>query len=213
MVAAALWEGVGGAASVSRCCLRGETVKPGKWVVSLPLLAPGLVPPGRRIAVEAPRLMRRWKGLAGIARAAEADSSSSIAFSSSESELLVDRLARRAKEALLVGEVPERPREVVVRDSLRRCSLRAAVVIALGKTGVPVAVELLRWKRLVNAAEVTEPRRLRCISAGGGEGGLVLLLELALSEDIVTVLEWPQGWGRRLISGTQELRNKERTIR
>lgn len=111
-----------------------------------------------------------------------------MAFSSRESELLVDKLARRAKEALLVGEVPDRPREDVVSDILRRCSLRAAVVMALGKTGVALAVELLRWKRLVKAAEVTEPRR--CMSVGGGEAGLLLelllLFELGLSEDIVT---------------------------
>lgn len=177
---------------------------PENWVVGLPLLVPGLFAPGRRKAVEAPRLMRRWKGLTGTARAAEAGSSSSMAFSSSESEL-VDRLARRAKEALLVGEVPDSPREVVVSDSLRRCSLRAAVVMALGKTGVPVAVELLRWKRLVKAAEVTEPRRL-CMSAGGGDGGLLLVLVLLELEDIVTVLYEPQGWGRRLISGTRSRR-------
>lgn len=143
------------------------------------------------MAVEAPMLMRRPKELTGTAREVKGYSSSSMAFSSSESELLVDRLARRAKEALLVGEVPDRPIEVVVSDCRRRCSLRAALVIALGKTGVAEATELLRWKRLAKAAEVTEPRRLRCMSAGGGEGGLLLLLVvvvgLELSADIVTV--------------------------
>lgn len=95
-----------------------------------------------------------------------------MAFSSTESELLVDKLARRLKEGLPVGEVPDRPRDVVDRDSLRRCSLMAADVMAPGKTGVPEVAELVRWKRLAKAAEVTEPRRLCCMSAGGGEGGL-----------------------------------------
>lgn len=97
-----------------------------------------------------------------------------MAFSSTESELLVDRLARRLKAGLPVGEVPDRPREVVDTDSLRRCSLMAAEVMAPGNTGVPAVVELLRWKRLAKAAEVTEPRRLCCMSAGGGEGGFWL---------------------------------------
>lgn len=97
-----------------------------------------------------------------------------MAFSSTESELLVERLARRLKAGLPVGEVPDSPREVVDTDSLRRCSLMAADVMAPGNTGVPALTELVRWKRLAKAAEVTEPRRLCCMSAGGGEGGFWL---------------------------------------
>lgn len=97
-----------------------------------------------------------------------------MAFSSTESELFVDRLARRLKAGLPVGDVPDSPREVVDSESLRRCSLMAAEVMAPGNTGVPAVVELLRWKRLAKAAEVTEPRRLCCMSAGGGEGGFWL---------------------------------------
>lgn len=77
-----------------------------------------------------------------------------MAFSSASSELLVERLARRIKEA--DGDVPDRPR--VVMESLRRCSLMAADVP--GKLGGwPCVMELLR-KRLAKAADeaVTEPR-------------------------------------------------------
>jgi len=81
----------------------------------LPLL-PGLTPPRMppRMAWLAPKLMRRVNGVAGAVRAT---SSSSTALSSIESEL-VDMLARRMKEAVWVGEVPDRPR--VVMESLRR---------------------------------------------------------------------------------------------
>jgi len=112
----------------------------------------------------APKLMRRAKGVVGAVRALVAPSSSSTAFSSIESELLVDRLARRMLNGLeLVGDVPDRP--TVVTDR-RRCGLpmAAAVVMGPGKTAVPADVELLLWKRLVKAAEVTEPRRLRDMS-------------------------------------------------
>jgi hypothetical protein len=106
------------------------------------LAVPGLPPPGRRIAAAAPKLMRRLKGVAGTVRAEVGESSSSMAFSS-KSEL-VDVLARRARLEAAGGKAPAIPRVVVVvRDSLRRCSLMAAVVTALGKTGVP-EIELLR---------------------------------------------------------------------
>lgn len=81
-------------------------------------LLPGLVPPRTpRMAWLAPKLRRRVNGVVGAVRAMS--TSSSTAFSSIESEL-VDRLARRRKEAeaAAVGEVPERPR--VVMESLRR---------------------------------------------------------------------------------------------
>jgi hypothetical protein len=58
--------------------------------------------------------MRRVKGVTGAVRVL---SSSSTAFSSIESEF-VDRLARRKRAEVVVGEVPESPS--VVTDSLRR---------------------------------------------------------------------------------------------
>lgn len=54
---------------------------------------------------------------------------------------------------------------------------------------MPAAIELLRWKMLTKGM-VMEPRRLRCMSEGGGEGGLLVgllaleLLEELLSEDM-----------------------------
>lgn len=87
--------------------------------------------------------MRRLKGVVGTVREDVGESSSSMAFSSNSE--LVDVLERRAKPEAVFGEVPVMPRVVVVdRDSLRRCSLMAAVVTALGITGVPPAIELLR---------------------------------------------------------------------
>jgi hypothetical protein len=66
---------------------------------------------------EVPKLMRRTKGVFGAVLATPGISSSSIAFSSIESEL-VEMLPRRIlKVAGLVGEVPERP--MVVTDSRR----------------------------------------------------------------------------------------------
>lgn len=131
-----------GTPSVPPCCSKGAVAVEGDWTGSIPLAVPGLLPAGRRIAAAAPKLIRRWKGVTGAVREAVGESSSSIAFSS-KSEL-VDVLARRPKPVALVGEVPVMPRVVVDRDSLRRCSLMAAVVTALGMTGVP-AMELLRW--------------------------------------------------------------------
>lgn len=169
---AALLGGVGGE-------LEPRKLLPRRWGgAGLPLLDPGLVPPGvRRVRIAcAPKLIRRVKGVVGAVR--EVVSSSSIAFSSIESELLVEMLPlRRVKGAAVAGDDPERPR--VEMESRRRWSFIAAVVTAPGKTVVPAVVELLLWKRFVKAADVTEPRRLRDTSAGG------LLLELSL--DIVAI--------------------------
>lgn len=67
--AAALSGGVDVVASVPRGCVEGERVISGNWAVGIPLLVPGLLPPGRRMAVEAPRLMRRLpKVLIGAVR-------------------------------------------------------------------------------------------------------------------------------------------------
>lgn len=140
------WGGAGSTASVvirRRSGQIAESVTE-NWAVCVPLAVPGLPPPGRRIAAAAPKLMRRLKGVGGTVRAEVGESSSSMAFSS-KSEL-VDVLARRARLEAAGGKAPAIPRVVVVvRDSLRRCSLMAAVVTALGKTGVP-EIELLRWK-------------------------------------------------------------------
>lgn len=64
--------------------------------------------------LEVPKLIRRTKGVLGTVL--EYMSSSSIALSSIESELLelVDMLPRRMKD-VFVGEVPERPRVVTDR--------------------------------------------------------------------------------------------------
>jgi len=64
-----------------------------------------------------PKLIRRVNGVTGAVRVL---SSSSTAFSSIESEF-VERLARRKRAEVVVGEVPERP--IVVTESLRRWSL------------------------------------------------------------------------------------------
>jgi hypothetical protein len=108
--------------------------------------------------------MRRVKGVFGAVR--ELWSSSSTAFSSIESELLVETLPRRIPNGVEVVGEPERPR-VVEMDRRRRWSFMAAVVMGPGKAAVPAAdVELLLWKRLEKAAEVTEPRRARARSLG-----------------------------------------------
>lgn len=64
--------------------------------------------------------MRRTNGVLGVVLDMPGVSSSSMAFSSMESEL-VDMLPRRMlKAGWLVGEVPERP--IVVTDSRRLCA-------------------------------------------------------------------------------------------
>ena len=104
----------------------------------------------------APKLRWRVYGVFGMVLA---ESSSSTAFSSMDSEFVVEILPRRRPNGELAdcGEVPERPK--VVTERRRRWS-RAAAAAAESLAGtLPVEVELLRWKRFDNAAEVTEPRR------------------------------------------------------
>jgi hypothetical protein len=135
-------------------------------------LDPGLPAPRMLRMAWAPKLMRRLKGVVGAVRIA---SSSSTAFSSMASELLVDRLARRIKGVADWGEVPDRPR--VVTDSLRRWSLMAAVVMGPGNGAAPCPcdTELLRKSWLKAVAE-TDPRRCeRAMSSLG----------FVLSEDMV----------------------------
>lgn len=87
-------------------------------------------------------------------------SSSSTAFSSIESEVVVDTLPRRSPNWDVVdgGELPESPKVVI--DSRRRWSRAAAAAAESLTWPLPAEVELLRWKRLENATEVTDPRRL-----------------------------------------------------
>lgn len=80
-------------------------------------------------------------------------SSSSMAFSSMESEL-VDKLPRRMKVAVLVGEVPDRP--IVVMESRR---LWESLLPPLGNGGPVEPDEGPRWNRLDRAACVIELRR------------------------------------------------------
>jgi len=113
----------------------------------------------------APKLMRRVKGVVGAVRAEDV-SSSSMAFSSIESEL-VDTLDRRSPKGVLgtpLGDVPDNP--IVEMERRRRWSI--------GKAGVVVDVEPLLWKRFVRGL-LTELRRWRGISAEGTP-----LLELSL---------------------------------
>jgi hypothetical protein len=136
-------------------------------------LVPGLVGPrAPRIACVAPKLIRRLMPETGAVRGL---SSSSMAFSSIESEF-VDRLARRRSAEVVVGEVPERPS--VVTDSLRRGSLMAAVARGVGNGAAGGCETELVRKRLVKALVVMEPRRCRAMSFG-------LAAEFPLSEDIV----------------------------
>lgn len=97
--------------------LRPAPREDGGEVGLLPL--PGL-PPGRYpLMADAPKLMRRTKGVAGAVLALPGGmSSSSTALSSMESEL-VDMLSRRMPNAAgLVGEVPDRPMVVTERRRL-----------------------------------------------------------------------------------------------
>jgi hypothetical protein len=123
--------------------------------------------------------MRRANGVVGVLRAGP--SSSSIAFSSKESEPAVDTLPRRppkVKGVDWVGEVPDKPSVEI--DMRRRWSCAAAVVIGPGKGAVgPPDVLLDRPKMLLKVWVVKEPRR----GLAGSLGGL-----LSLGLDIV-------GWG------------------
>jgi hypothetical protein len=115
--------------------------------------------------------MRREKGAAGVVRA----SSSSMAFSSMESEL-VERLARRRRAEGVVGEEPDRPS--VVTESLRRWSFTAVDAKGVGKAVTGGCETELFLKRLAKALDVTDPCRCRAMSLG-------LVLVLGFSEDIV----------------------------
>jgi hypothetical protein len=120
----------------------------------------------------APKLIRRLRAEAGAVRGL---SSSSMAFSSIESEF-VDRLARRKSDEVVVGDVPERPS--VVTDNLRRGSFMAAVARGVGNGAAGGCETELVRKRLVKALEVMEPRRCRAMSLG-------LAAAFPASEDIV----------------------------
>lgn len=135
---------------------------------------PGLPPLRTGRMVEPPKLIRRTKGVLGTVLEFP-KSSSSIAFSSIESELfeLVERLPRRMlKGWALEGEVPERPS--VVTERRRRLP---SIETWPGKPE-PLGTELPLWKRLVRAAWEMEPRRFARAYISG-------LLELVLSVDIV----------------------------
>jgi hypothetical protein len=100
--------------------------------------------------------MRRANGVVG---GALAESSSSTAFSSIESEVVVEILPRRSPNGVVAwGDVPERPS--VVTDRRLRWSRAAADVADSLAWPLPAEVELLRWNKLEKAADVTEPRRL-----------------------------------------------------
>jgi len=124
---------------------------------------PGLPPPPlpRRVRMAwAPKLIRRVNGVVGAVRPPlPGPSSSSMAFSSMESEL-VDMLPRRNADMaeVLVGEVPDNPR--VETESLRRWASVLVFMVAEGKTGVPATV-LPRWRREAMATWVMEARRSR----------------------------------------------------
>lgn len=134
-------------------------------------LVPGLMDPrAPRMAWAAPRLMRRVKGETGMARGPL--SSSSMAFSSIESEF-VERLARRRSADGVVGEVPDKP--MVVTESLRRCSFMVTDAMGVGKAVAGAWATELFLKRVEKAPEEREPRRCwRAISFG-------LVFELPLS--------------------------------
>ncbi len=128
---------------------------------------PGLTPPLADRRACAPNEMRRTKGVVGLLRAGP--SSSSIAFSSKESEPAVDMLPRRppkVKGVDWVGDVPDKPRVEI--DMRRRWSWAAAVVIGPGKGAVGAPDVLLdRPKMLLKVWVVKEPRRGFADSFGG----------------------------------------------
>ena len=100
---------------------------------------------------EAPKLMRRTKGVPGPLLACP--SSSSIALSSMEE--LVDMLPRRMpKVAGVVGEVPDRP--MVVTERRRPRGSAAPLPVPESE---PFPLDGLRWNRLESAACVMELRR------------------------------------------------------
>jgi hypothetical protein len=134
---------------------------------------PGLLPPLTVRRACAPNDIRRVKGVVGALR--PGPSSSSIAFSSKESEPAVETLPRRPPNVNgddCVGDVPDKPSVEI--DMRRRWSCAAAVVMGPGKGAVGAPEVLLeRPKMLLNVWLVKLPRR-----GLGGEsvGGLLSLL-------------------------------------
>jgi hypothetical protein len=131
---------------------------------------PGLPPPFTVRRACAPNDIRRAKGVVGALRPGPGPSSSSIAFSSMESEPAVETLPRRppnVKGVDWVGDVPDKPSVEI--DMRRRWSCAAAVVIGPGNGAVGAPDVLLdRPKMLLNVWEVKEPRRgLDADSLGG----------------------------------------------
>jgi hypothetical protein len=128
---------------------------------------PGLPEPLADRKACPPNDMRRANGVVGLLRAGP--SSSSIAFSSKESEPAVETLPRRppnVKGVDWVGDVPDKPRVEI--DMRRRWSCAAAVVIGPGKGAVGAPDELLdRPKMLLKVWVVNEPRRGFADSLGG----------------------------------------------
>lgn len=96
--------------------------------------------------------MRRPNGVFG---GFLAYSSSSTAFSSIASELVVEMLPRRTLKGDVVGFCAPRPS--VVTDNRRRWS--RAETDVMDSLPLLADTELLRWKRLAKAAVVTEPLR------------------------------------------------------
>jgi hypothetical protein len=122
-------------------------------------------------------------------------SSSSIAFSSIESEPAVETLPRRPPNVNgddCVGDVPDKPSVEI--DMRRRWSCAAAVVIGPGNGAVGAPDVLLeRPKMLLNVCDVNEPRR------GLGEeslGGLLSLLADIVRVGFVCGRDWPWVSGR-----------------
>jgi len=183
---------------LARSCIgfaEGGVVKFGRWLCETELsardlscsdqlkppspFAPGLPPVRTLRRACAPNETRRVKGVVGWLR--PGPSSSSIAFSSMESEPAVETLPRRAPKGngvVWVGEVPDKPS--VEMDMRRRWSCAAALVIGPGNGAVgPPEVLLDRPKILVKVWVVKEPRRLRVATSFGG---VVLPLEDIVEE-------------------------------
>lgn len=127
--------------------------------------------------------------MGGLLRAGA--SSSSIAFSSMESEPAVEKLPRRppkTKGEVCVGEVPDKPSVVI--DMRRRWSCAAeAMVPGKGAVGPP-EVLLERAKRLLKVVEVIEPRRGRLAPSFGGLLLLPLALDIVDDEGRVRLCVW-----------------------
>ena len=138
----------------------GEVVEGG---VLLPFVAG--VPFARALkSACAPKLILRAKGVVGTLRVGPGPSSSSIAFSSIESEPAVETLPRRPlgrpKPGVCMGDVPVRPSVVI--DKRRPGTV--AVETGAGWAATPVVLEgpevlLFRPKRAVKVLEVKEARR------------------------------------------------------